>query len=217
MRNVDAAGWISRSCTSEPVLKALYNTSSDREVSHSNSSKPDAGEPIARMSLFQPLVDAESQSEGELPPVVQARGATEQSKVKVKRQRTRLRADTAKIAQQSKQIPLRREYARAKLDLVHIEMMKRFHSSDSAMAPVANHRGPQEIQSPVREGDLHTIMARQKQPQETQKPVREGDLHTIMVGKKKTKKMSVSRAPKGPRSEPSLEDTCYPKFAGPGG
>ena len=71
-------------------------------------------------------------------------------------------------------------------------MIERFHRSDSAMAPDADRREPQEIQSPVREGDLHTIMAGRKQPQETQKPVRDGDLHTIMVGKKKTKKMSVS-------------------------
>ena len=41
----------------------------------------------------------------------------------------------------------------------------------------------------------------------SKRSVREGDHHTIMAEKEKTKEMSLSRAPKGPRSEPPPGNT----------
>ena len=104
---------------------------------YSNSSNPAAGEPIARVSLFQRLAEDESQSdqsEGEVPAVAHA----PETRVKVtrtKRQRTRLRAEAAKKARHLRLIPLRREHVKSQRDLVHIEMMERVHSLDRCLRP----------------------------------------------------------------------------------
>ena len=94
MRNVDAKGWMSRSCANEQGFAAFVPMHS-RSLLYSNSSNLAAGEPISRMSLFHPLAEEELQSEGEFPAV--ARALEPGVKVTMtKRQRTRLRAETAK-------------------------------------------------------------------------------------------------------------------------
>ena len=101
----------------------------------------------ADISVFQQISCEESQPEGEVPvdPAPEAR-----SKVtRTKRQRTRLRAEAAKRERHLRIIPLRKEYVKSKLDLVHIQMMERVHGLlPKSVAEPGSRQTPQSQSGP---------------------------------------------------------------------
>ena len=131
MKVVDADGWTTKTRSpGNPVLSHnMYNSPlyhSDPETSYSNSSNPAAIDPISTVSMFQPLVADEPNSEGE---ILDTKSAVEnRAKITMtKRQRTRHKAETATGARKAIQIPLRKDNVMQMRDLVHIELISPQH------------------------------------------------------------------------------------------